>query len=181
MIDLRKVEPLKPAHLYFDFEENRWNFSCLKMKSGPNNTYQCSDASCRLVYNKFCFIGYYKNLNLPFPQIAYPENILDKAMACKSRCALLESSDRAGFYACAACLGNFMKHPEFGITSVPGDWLAQDPRVLKYFIQKAQESAKALRKDVAKWSSPELRKRLMAPYEEAEKIFVTEILSKCRL
>src|SRR3989344_4346889 len=172
MIDLRAVEPLEPAHLNLDPEKHEFHFLCREMKIIRDNLYQCADLSCKLVYNKFCFIGYYKNPDLPFPGITYPDNILDKAMVCKPRCAILKLSDQTGFYKCPACGGNFMKHPEFGIISVLSDWFAQDIRVLKFLIQFTQKESKLIREHAANYPNSEKVKAVLKRLEKAEKFLI---------
>ncbi len=181
MIDLRGIDPLDPAHFDFDSRNSRLDFSCTEMESVPANAYQCIALACGLVYNKFIFTGYYKNPDLPYPHVAYPENILDKAMVCKPRCAILKSSARPGFYACTVCGGSFMKHPECGILAVSADWLMQDPRVLKFLIKEAQKETAFLRKELAGHPDSEAKAQLVQRLEATEKIFFVEILSRCRL
>lgn len=181
MIDLRDVEPLNPKHGYNDPESRRYNFSCTEMEKTADNFYQCTDDLCRLKYKHFVFLGYFKDPQLPYPAVAYPQNIQNKPMVCRSGCALLVANEVSGLYACSACSGNFMRHPEYWITSTNDGWLKQDPRVLKYLIKRAQDAAQALREMAAKNPQSLRLKFLLDQLDEAEKIFLTDILSHCRL
>ena len=181
MIDLRGVEPLDPKHGYTDPESRRYNFSCTEMKKTSDNFYQCADDLCKLKYKHFVFLGYFKDPHAPYPQIAYPENILNKPMVCRSGCVSLKLTEASGFYTCEACSGNFMKHPEYWITSTNDGWLKQDPRVLKYLIKRAQDSAQALREIAAKNPQSPRWRFMLEQLKEAEKIFMRDILSHCRL
>lgn len=177
MIDLRRVESLKPLHVNFNLKD----FSCKDMKKTSDRFYQCADSACSLKYGHFIFVGYLKNPNASYPEICHPENILSRAMVCRPGCQILKLSETSSFYMCAACNGNFLKHPEFSFAAATEDWINQDPRVLKYMIKKAQDSSRALRKEAAEYPDSDEWKILLAHLDEAEKIFVTEILSKCRL
>lgn len=181
MIDLRGIEPLEPKHGYNDPESRRYNFSCTEMEKTADNSYQCTDDLCRLKYRHFVFFGYLKDPTLPLPQVAYPENILNKPMVCRSGCPLLNLTESSVFYTCAVCGGNFMRHPDFWITSTNDGWLRQDPRVLKYLIERAQGSSRLLRELAAKEPESRKWKLLLEQLKEAEKIFMRDILSHCRL
>lgn len=181
MIDLRGIEPLKPMHAYIDPQNRKFTFSCAGMKRTADKFYQCADESCMLKYKHFVFVGYLKDPDAPFPEIVAPGNILTKAMVCQPGCANLKISRISGFYECAACKANFMKHPEYGFTATVEDWLKQDPRVLRYLIKKAQDSSRDLREQAAENPDSEEWKLLLKQLDEAEKIFFVNILSRCRL
>lgn len=181
MIDLRGIEPLKPLHAYIDPQNRKFTFSCTDMKRTADKFYQCADESCILKYRHFVFIGYLKNPDAPFPEVAAPENILTKGMICRPGCAIVKVSRSTGFYECVACKANFMKHPEYGFTSDVDDWLKQDPRVLRYLIKLAQDSSLNLREQATENPDSEEWKILLMQLDEAEKLFFVNILSRCRL
>ncbi len=187
MIDLRTVVPLAPKHFIFNPEKNRTDFSCSEMAQVPEigrkylYAYRCVDRSCRLVYNKFSFAGYYKDRNLPYPEVNDPDNVLPKPRVCRPKCIVLKIDPHNRFFMCTACSGIFVKHPEFGITTTPEDWFIQDPRVLKYLVRRASNSADALQEDVKRYAGTPRYVFLMEQLRREEKRFVTEILSHCFL
>ncbi|MBU6142210.1 hypothetical protein KGO95_03820 [Patescibacteria group bacterium] len=187
MIDLQNVEPLVPKHFRYDPETNHIDLSCTEMAklsetdSKDPYAYRCTDAHCKLTYNKFAFAGYYRDPSLPKPERDYPDNVLPKMRVCQPRCAVLKLDPGGEFYSCTACYGIYIKNPNFSVTEQPRDWLMQDKAVLKYLLLWAMSSAVELRTHLRSlgrqltleesWQKKQL--------EKSEKEFMSEILVHC--
>ncbi len=172
---------MEPLHGFLDPQIVLYDFLCKEFDHVRNNLYQCTHLKCRLAYSHFVFVGYLKEPTLPFPAIMYPDNILSKPMQCKPRCGPLKFNPQSTFYTCSVCGGNFMKHPEWRVLASPEDWLCQDPRVLRFFIQRAQAAATAVRVAARENPNSAELKDLVRRIDRAERVFVTEILSHCRI
>lgn len=123
-IDLRGLDPLKPAHL---IEVKRGLvIGCEEMEHLRENQYQCVDNSCRIVYRHF--------------SSAFNK----EPIRCKPRCILLKRNADYNFV-CKRCGDYWYFQPGQKFMLSLEDLYIQDLRVVKFLIGKLQESIKTVR------------------------------------